>query len=196
MQDKAEKRMAGNYEIIQAIYIGDKEVVMGVDKTDAMPYLCAFFSMKGLCGSYKKCMASDDYLEIVSMFAERVKEQCECVREEHARITVSMDVVTADMCLPLNGGTELVGKVAAIREDVLRPEYRAAPYQLVYVASGNGALGNARGSACFCTSLYDGKRSRWERNDIQGEVRPECLPDWANEQAEKIRKRWHEREER
>lgn len=196
MQESIEKRMAENYEITHAICIGDREVVMGVDKTDPMPYLCAFFSMKGLCGSYKECMVSDDYLEIVRMFAERVKEQCERVWEEQARITVPMDVVTEDMCLPLNSGTELLGKVAAIREDVLRPEYRAAPYQLVYVTSGNGALGNARGNACFCTSLYDGKRSRWERDDIQGEVRPECLPDWAKEQTEKIRKNRQEREGR
>ena len=29
-----EKRMLGNYEVVNSIYIGDKEVVFGVDKSD------------------------------------------------------------------------------------------------------------------------------------------------------------------
>ncbi|MCM1245287.1 MAG: hypothetical protein NC293_06535 [Roseburia sp.] len=196
MQNSSEKRMADHYEIRQAVYIGDKEVVIGVDETDPMPYLCAYFSMNGFCSSYKECIVSDDYVEIVAIFAERIREQCESVRKEKEAITVPMDAVTADMCLPLYSETGLTGKVAAVRINALRPEYRAAPYQLFYVTGGNGALGNARGSACFCTSLYDGKRCRWERRDIQGEVKPECLPDWAGKRAQEIRKERQERKER
>ena len=33
-----EKRKLGDYEIIQSIYIGDKEVVFGVDKKDPYPF--------------------------------------------------------------------------------------------------------------------------------------------------------------
>ena len=29
-----EKRKLGNYEVVNSIYIGDKEVVFGVDKSD------------------------------------------------------------------------------------------------------------------------------------------------------------------
>lgn len=85
---------------------------------------------------------------------------------------------------------------AAVQKDALRPEYRSALNQLVYVTGGNGARAKARGSACFCMNLYDGKQSRWERYDFQGEVKPECLPDWAKAQAEKIRKKQQDREER
>lgn len=38
MDGQPEKRMAENYEITQAVYIGDREVVMGMDETNAMPY--------------------------------------------------------------------------------------------------------------------------------------------------------------
>ena len=31
---REEKRMLGNYEVVNSIYIGDKEVVFGVDKSD------------------------------------------------------------------------------------------------------------------------------------------------------------------
>ena len=34
-----EKRMLGNYEITQSIYIGDKEVVFGVDTKDTHPFM-------------------------------------------------------------------------------------------------------------------------------------------------------------
>lgn len=196
MQDCVQKRMADNYEITQAVHIGDKEVVMGVDETNTMPYFCAFYTKNEIFDSYSECLISDDYVEIVELFAERVRGQCQKVREEQKRVTVPKESITADMCLSFAHDTSLVGKVAAIRKDALRPEYQSAPYQLVYVTGGNGARGKARGSACFCTNLYSGKRGRWERQDMQGEVKPECLPDWAKAQAEKIQKKEQDREGR
>lgn len=196
MENQSEKRMADSYEITQAVYIGDKEVVMGVDKTNAMPYFCAFCSRNDIFESYSDGIISDDYVEIVELFAGRVREQCGKVRDEQEKITVPREPVTEDMCLPLAYDASLVGKVAAIREDALRPEYRSAPYQLVYVTGGNGALGKARGSACFCKNLYSGKSSRWERRDIQGEVKTECLPEWAKARVEKIQRKQQDKKER
>lgn len=196
MREGIEKRMAENYEITQAVPVGDKEIVMGMDETNAMPYFCGIYTKNDLFGSYSGCLISDDYVEIVEVFAERVREQCEKVREEQKKITVPKEAVTADMCSSPAFDTSLVGKVAAIRKDALRPEYQSAPYQLVYVTGGNGARGKARGSACICTNLYSGKSSRWERQDMQGEVKPECLPDWAKVRAAKIQKKEQDREER
>ena len=34
-----EKRKLGDYEIIQSIYIGDKEVVFGADEKDPYPFM-------------------------------------------------------------------------------------------------------------------------------------------------------------
>lgn len=188
MDGQPEKRMADNYEITQAVYIGDKEVVMGLDETNAMPYFCAFYTSNEICGSYNDCIISDDYVEMVELFAERVSKQCQKVREERGKIAVPKEPVTKDMCMPLTDSS-LIGKVVAIRDTSLRPEYQTASYQLAYLTGGNGARGKARGSACICTNLYSGKSSRWERQDIQGEVKAECLPDWAKDRAEKIRKK-------
>lgn len=196
MDDQPEKRMADNYEITQAVSIGEKEVVMGMDETNAMPYLCAFYNQNELFDSYSDGIVSDDYVEIVELFVERVREQCEKVREEQKKVTVPREPITADMCLPFDCDTSLVGKVAAVRKDALKPEYQSASYQLVYVTGGNGARGKARGSACFCTNLYSGKSSRWERQDMQGEIKPEFLPDWAKAQLEKIQKKGQDREAR
>lgn len=180
-----EKRMAKNYEITQAIYIGDKEVVMGIDETNDMPYFCAFFTENELYGSYSDCVIGDDYVEIVELFSDRIKEQCQKVREEQEK--VPEEKIKADMCLPLTVDTYLEGKVVAIKENCLRPEYRTAQYQLVLVTGGNGAKRNARGRSCFCTELYSGEKTRFYRQDIQGEVKPECLPQWAKERLEEIK---------
>ncbi len=188
MSDETEKRMAGNYKITQGIPIGDKEVVLGMDEKAEMPYFCAFYTSNELFSSYTDCMVADDYVEIVEMFAERVKAQCEKIREEQAKVTVPRKVITADMCLPLKNDDSLEGKVAAVRTDSIRPEYRSAEHQLVLVTGGNGARGGARGNACFCTNLYTGEKSRWERYDMQGEVKPECLPEWAKERFTEIQK--------
>lgn len=199
MDNKTEKRMAESYEIMQGIYIGDKEVVFGVDETNAMPYFCAFYTSNELVASYSDGMIGDDYVEMVELFSERIKEQCQKVREERAKVTVPREKITADMCLPPASDTDFNGKVVAIRENSLRPEYRSIENQLVLVTGGNGARGNARGRACFCTTLYDGKRSRWNRQDIQGEIKAECLPSWAKErlaeiQKQKMTSRNHEKE--
>lgn len=48
--DLQEKRMAGDYEIIQGLHIGDREIVLGENPRDetGMKYMCAF-AVKMLC---------------------------------------------------------------------------------------------------------------------------------------------------
>lgn len=186
MGGEREKRMAGSYEITQAVRIGSKEVVFGVDETKEMPYFCGFYTSNALFGAYEDCMVCDDYVEAVELFAESIRGQCAKIRSEREEVTVPGGKITAEMCLPLKGDSELREKVAAVRLESLRPEYRSLEHQLVYVYGGNGTRGGARGSACFCVTLYDGSRTRWERYDLQGEVRPECLPQWAKEKAAEI----------
>ncbi len=196
MDGQLEKRMADHYEIIQSVWIGDKEVVMGVDMTNAMPYFCAFYTCNEIFDSYDNCMVSDDYVEMLELFAERVSGQCQKLREEQERITVPKETITADMCQQVASDANMVGNVMAIRADALRPEYRLAPYQLVLVTGGNGARANARGRACFCKNLYDGEGQKCVRSDFYGEVKPEHLPDWARERLEKMRKKEQDREVR
>ena len=48
--DSTEKRMAGDYEVIQAVHIGDREVVLGENPQDetGMKYMCAFCRQNAL----------------------------------------------------------------------------------------------------------------------------------------------------
>lgn len=194
MNEEQEKRIAESYEITQGIRIGDKEVVFGVDEKKEMPYFCAFYASNNIFGSYSECMISDDYVELMELFAERVQEQCKKIRDEQQKVTVSRELITAEMCFKDNRDESIVGKVAAVKAEILKPEYRSADYQLIYVTGGNGASGNSRGNACYYTTLYSGERGRWERYDILGEVKPECLPQWAKERLVGIQKQEMETE--
>lgn len=187
MEDKLEKRKVENDEITQSIYVGDKEIVMGVDETCEMPYLCAFCKQNVFLESYTDCIVGDDYVEMADLFARRIQEQCENVKEEQKKITVPRKTITANMCFPLKG--DLLGKVVAVKANILRPEYCFADCQLVYVTGGNGARENARGSACFSINLYSGEGRRWDRYDLQGEVKPECMPEWAKKRFAEVEKR-------
>ena len=52
--DSTEKRMAGDYEIIQAVHIGDREVVLGENPQDenGMKCMWAFCRQNALFAEY------------------------------------------------------------------------------------------------------------------------------------------------
>ena len=69
--DSTEKRMAGDYEVIQAVQIGDREVVLGEKPQDetGMKYMCAFCRKNALFAEYSEVMASDDFRRLWSCSA-------------------------------------------------------------------------------------------------------------------------------
>ena len=190
MPDK--KRMAGDYVIIHAFHIGDREIVLGenpASKGDDR-YMCAFYQNNGLMASYTEMMVSKDYPELARLFGERVAEQSEKTRIDlnGPKIQgIPNAPITADGCEVIGYQHDLRGKIVVIKPEVLRPEYRRATSQLYLCDGGFGASPNSRGTACFCTQLYSGKTSRFERSDILGVIAPENLPKWAKHYLECIR---------
>jgi len=41
-----------------------------------------------------------------------------------------------------------------------------------------------------------GEKSRWERYDVLGEIKPECMPDWAKEALAKIKEQQKEKKQK
>lgn len=186
-EQEAEKRMAENYKITQAVRIGGKEVVFGVDESCADPYFCALYTANELFYQYTDCMVGDNCAEIMKLFGERIQQQADKVLAEQERAAVPLAPLNADDCFPNEYSDCIEGKIVAVKTSALAPEYRTVLHQLVYVTGGNGAQANARGNACFCINLYTGKSTRWERYDMQGEVKPEKLPEWARQRLSEIR---------
>ena len=190
--EKEEKWMVENYKVVQHIAIGDREVIFGEDETSDMPYMCALVETAGELQLYHDGKAGDDYVEIISLFADHIKEQCRKVLEEQQKVTVKREKITADMCEP-TGDKVLVGKVMVVSPNVLRPEYQSCEHQLFYVESGNGTVPNSLGRGCFGKELYSGEKVRWNRTDFLGEIKAEYLPEWAKERVAEIQRTTEEK---
>lgn len=179
-----QKRMAGDYEIIHALHIGDREIVVGEnpDAAAGQKYMCAFCQRNDFFALHEEVLCSDDYPEIIGIFGQRVAEQAERTRIalNGPKIQgIANAPISAADCTPISSHDDLNGKVVVIRPDVLRREYRRATNQVALCDGGFGASPNSRGSACYCVNLYTGKTSRFERRDILGILKDEQIPEWA-----------------
>lgn len=200
--ENEEKRMLGGYEVKQSIHIGNKEVVFGVNEADKYPFMVCYCTYDNPLSAVwpTEGVGTDDYLEAMQIFVDRVQGQIELIKEEHSRFDFDMTPFAPEDCIPGNQNENIVGKVVVINAELNRYEYQHSAYQLVLVDGGNGATGG-RGQAVFGTCLADGKRARWERCDVLGVIKPEKMPGWAKEAVAEIRKQEkaekpHSREER
>ena len=186
--ENEEKRMLGDYEVRQSIHIGKKEVVFGVNEADKYPFMvcfCTYDNPFSLAWA-TEAVGTDDYLEAMQIFTDRVQAQIEVVKEEQSRFDFDMTPFTKDDCIPDNRNESIVGKVVVINAEPKRYEYQHPAYQLVLADGGNGATGG-RGQAVFGTCLATGEHRRWERYDVLGEIKPECTPQWAKEALARIK---------
>ena len=197
-----EKRMLGSYAVEQSIYIGNKEVVFSVDKNEPYPFMVCYCDYNNpLSAAWPtEAIGTDDYLEAMRIFTDRVQTQIELTRTELQKFKFDKTPFTVKDCIPDKRNESIEGKVVVISVEPKRHEYQHSAYQLVLADGGNGAIGG-RGQAVFGTCLSDGHRARWERYDVLGEIKPECMPDWAKEALAKIEKQEkakkpHNREER
>lgn len=179
-----EKRMAGDYEIIQSVHIGDREIIIGENPaaTDGLPYRVAFYESNAIIGRYYEAIGSDDYLEMAELYGRRILEQAQKTRAELSGPKIQgidNSPITMEGCTPLDHDDDLHGKIIVIRPEMLRPEYRRATSQLKLCTGGFGAYPHSRGAAVYCTELYSGKAGRYERGDVLGVIEPEKLPRWA-----------------
>lgn len=194
-----EKRKIGEYTVLSAVNVGEKEIILASNEqsTDGEKYLCGFVERNDLFELCSECMVSDDYIEIVHLFGSRVANEAELFREQVEKLDIPVAVITEADCIPDHYTKDINGKIIAIDPKVLKPEFRRTDRQLYLVTGGFGASANSRGSAVFCTNLHTGESTRYERMDIMGEVKPECMPDWAKEKAQELsRSKRHKDKER
>ena len=194
-----EKRMAGGYEIIHALHIGEREVVVGYDPAEknGNNYMTAFCEKNELVSRYVGVMASPNYAETMELFASRVADQSRQVKQQAMKETKDVSdnrpydklrCETLEGASLANPGLDLNGKVLVIDPEVLRREYRSATHQLQFCTGGFGASPNARGSAVYCVNLYTGHNSRFERSDVLAVLDKKALPEWADKKVQQLEK--------
>jgi len=186
------ERMVDGYEIKHAIYIGNKEILFGMDETKTEhPYMvcdCRWDNSFGI-DQYDNAVGSADYFEMMTEFLARAQAQMEAVKAE--RVETKIPLFTKEHCTPNDYSQSIENKVVVIRPECLMPEYRSAVKQLVLATGGFGTHGNSRGRAVYTVNLYTGKEARWNREDVLGVLKPEHMPDWATEKLKQVREKQH-----
>lgn len=197
MEAENERRI-GPYKVEHSIHMGEKEVVFGINENEKYPFCVCYCTYDNIFSVPwpEKAVASDNYLEAMQIFMERLQEQMEAVRAEQEKFPFDMTPFTLADCIPDNRSENITGKVVVIDLKVNRYEYRYSAYQLVLAEGGFGAAGGQRGQTVFGIGLADGKRARWSRSDILGELRPERTPEWVEEALVKIREQRKEKKEK
>ena len=179
-----EKRMVGDYTVINSMYIGHKEIILGENPKAASGerYVCCYAERALFYEQYLEAQVSDDFAEIVKLYGERVTQAADEIMKETEKVTLEIgmnDEITAKDCKPISSDDAIEDKVIVIRGNVLRPEFRHASHQLMLCTGGFGAQKNARGRTCYCISLYSGKQTSFYRGDVLGVMDKRALPEWA-----------------
>lgn len=186
-----------DYKVKQALWVGNREVIMAERPKygEGDKFFCGLYENNGVMGRYTECMVSDDIMEIFDLYAHRILDQMQKVRETIS-LPEGMDndlILSGDDRVTANDYKKSIrDKVVVIKPEAISPEYYAATSQLWLCTGGFGASASPRGRTCFCTNLHDtGRQESFYRSDIMGTMDPAHLPDWAKvglrsiQQAEK-----------
>ena len=179
-----EKRMVGDYTVINSMYIGHREIILGENPKAASGerYVCCYAERVMFYEQYLEAQVSDDFAEIVKLYGERVTQAADEIMKETEKVTSEIgmnDEITAKDCKSISSDDAIEDKVIVIRGNVLRPEFRHASHQLMLCTGGFGAQKNARGRTCYCIALYSGKQTSFYRSDVLGVMDKRALPEWA-----------------
>ncbi len=186
-----EKRMIESYEVITAIHIGGREIIFAEDQRAEMPFMvcdCTWDNPLSM-DVYSDALIGDNYVEIMTEFTSRLREQVQRVDAERARRGVGHIPLTAADCIPGSDRREYAGQVIVLKPESLAAYARTPDHQLFVVTGGNGARPDARGSAVFCNNLYTGEHCRRERHNVAGIADPVRLPAWAKEKLAALENR-------
>ena len=175
-----EADMAGDYKITHQFRIGGRTLVLGHNPEDhETPYLVCYQDFGLGFPRFTEAVGSDDYLEIVELFSQRLQQQIEAVKQQRAERNLPFTALTREHCRRREPEESLEGKLVIVKASNISPEYRSADYQLGYALGGFGCKPGAGGRAVFFEELYSGERSRWDVGDILGIADLDKLPEWA-----------------
>jgi hypothetical protein len=173
------------YMVIHSFFVGEKNVIVAENLKSDYRYVCAYLEENEVFSQFTDCALSNDYLEIMTLYCDRAKEQVENCK---AQSLGDKTVITPEMCRKLNEGETYKGKVVALKTDSLRREYENAENQLFYAVGGNGINPNGLGTKVYGYNLATNAHYYNRNYNIIGVVKDECLPEWAKTKLTEIKK--------
>lgn len=102
-----EKRMVGDYTVINSMYIGHREIILGENPKAASGerYVCCYAERVMFYEQYLEAQVSDDFAEIVKLYGERVTQAADEIMKETEKVTSEIgmnDEITAKDCKPIS----------------------------------------------------------------------------------------------
>ncbi len=185
MSDEKEIRKVNNYAIKQFFQIGGKEIVIGEDMNaeNANYYVVADYECNELFERYINAEYSNDYLEVATIFTDRVKAEIDRLQIEMK--DYPLDFITKDKCMDISG-KDLEGEIVVVRQQTFYPEYRKGHYQIGLCTGGNGAKPNGIGTGVYIRSFIDNEQEKFRRANILGILKPERYPEWLKDKLAMI----------
>lgn len=178
------------YTILQSIHLGDVGLVMGENLDADFRYICGEYINNGLVEGITSCMVSNDYLELLDLYEQRVRTQLDKVMANRT----GFGPITSEMYEPIKASDSIKGKVVIINGNNLYRECQTPEHLLFFAVGGFGTHPNSRGSAVFAKNLYTKEELRLERQDIIGIMPKEQVPFWAKDNLDSIMKDFKDRE--
>ncbi len=182
-----EKRKVGGYEVINSIHIADKELILAENmEYETNNYMTCEVTNDGLRENYDNAMLSDNFIEIAELYAQRIQGQVQKLKEHYATLPDDKTPIGVNSCIPLNECKDITNCVMVLDPSYFRAEYRTPTAQVYIAKSGNGVREHSFGTAVYCNNLYTGERTRLERYEFYGILKPECYPDWVKSKVQML----------
>lgn len=155
-----------------------------MDEKAELKYMVGFCSVNPIFGfeQYHNCIGTASYAEAMQEYAERIHLEAALSLEQQEKRGI-YNTLTMEDCIPDSSGSDYEGQLIVIRANVLQRDKQTADYQLCRATGGFGCRATARGQSVYAVNIYDGRETRYDRADVLGIIRPECVPDWAKDRV-------------
>jgi hypothetical protein len=178
------------YTILQSVHLDDVELVLGENLDADFRYIVGEYINNGIVEGISSCMVSNDYLEMMDLYAGRMRTQLDKTMANRTGFAP----ITSDMYEPIKSSDELKGKVVVVDMNKLYRECQTPENMIYFATNGFGTHPNSRGSAVYVENLYTREKSRFERQDVIGIMPKEQVPYWAKDNLNSIVKEFKDRE--
>lgn len=175
--------MVEGYEILHSFRIGNDILVLGRNKNapKGERYIASYIENTGgiyLFSAFTP-YTSDSYLEAVNEYSIELRSMVVNMQISVDDADIIIEPIQPEECYKNDYTESILGKIIAIKRDHFRPEYETADFQICLVTGGVGAQAFAKGGKVECLNIYYGTLKEYRREDIQGVIKPECMPFWV-----------------
>ena len=181
MNDRLPKKKVGDWEIIASFAYGDKEIFIGENpkpEKEIERFIVGDIVSNELFERCENCMCGDSFSEMSELYSQRMQEQIEKVKNELAKFPYDRSVIGMDSCDSIRD-RDIKGEIIVIDPKAIKREYVGADRQLWVSEGGFGCSPNGSGRKVYCKNIFTGDSAAWQRQDILGTIKPECIPEWV-----------------